>query len=173
VPARRWLPLAAALLLPASAVVAQPADAAAPRTAQDSIRASILRGAQGFERGDPALILDHYDPSIVLSYPGEPDMDIATLRRAYEGLRDRPRTVVARTVPTFDEILVSGDLAIVRVRWATTIADTAAGRTTSRRLKDMQVWRRRADGKWLFVRGMHYPEPAAADSVRPAPPADG
>ena len=167
-PARRWLPLAAALLLPASAA-AQPAVAAPPRTAQDSIRASILRGAQGFERGDPSLILDHYDPSIVLSYPGEPDMDLATLRRAYEGLRDRPRTVVARTVPTFDEILVSGDLAIVRVRWATTIADTAAGRTTARRLKDMQVWRRRADGRWLFVRGMHYPEPAPADSSRAAP----
>ena len=59
-PARRWLPLAAALLLPASAG-AQPAVAAPPRTAQDSIRASILRGAQGFERGDPSLILDHYD----------------------------------------------------------------------------------------------------------------
>ena len=51
-PARRWLPLAAALLLPASAA-AQP-DAAARRTAQDSIRGSILRGAEGFERGDPA-----------------------------------------------------------------------------------------------------------------------
>ena len=86
-----------------------------------AIRASIEKGARGFMQGEPDSILAHYARDIVLSYPGIPDQDYATLARGYAELRNRPATVSATTEPTFDEILVSGDLAVVRVRWTTTI----------------------------------------------------
>lgn len=135
--------------------------------ARDSaaIRASIEKGARGFARGQPDTILAHYARDIVLSYPGIPDQDYATLVKAYGDLRQRPGFVTATTSPTFDEILVSGNLAIVRVRWTTTIRaaahDTVAAREATRYLRDLQVWRRDPEG-WRFIRGMHYPDSTAA-----------
>ena len=129
------------------------------------IRAAIERGARGFERGDPDSIMAHYARDIVLSYPGIPDMDYAAMVRSYDELRRRPRNITATTTPTFDEILVDGRLAIVRVRWMTTIraaaTDSTAARSSTRYLRDLQVWRRDAAG-WRFVRGMHYPDSTLA-----------
>ena len=125
-----------------------------------SIRASIEKGARGFMSANPDTILSHYARDIVLSYPGTPDQDYATLVKAYVELRARPADVVARTVPTFDEILVSGNLALVRLRWTTTIS--RGSRTSTRHLKDFQVWRREPGNRWAFIRGMHYPDSTAA-----------
>ena len=131
-----------------------------------AIRAAIERGVRGFERGDPDSILAHYARDVVLSYPGIPDQDYATLARGYAELRTRPATVRATTTPTFDEILVTRDLAVVRVRWTTTITraatDSAAEREQTRYLRDLQVWRREPGGVWRFVRGMHYRDSTAA-----------
>jgi len=148
------------LALTATALGAQPGRDAA------EIRAKILRGAEGFERGEPEKILAHYARDVVLSYPGIPDQDYATLARGYAELRNRPASITATTRPTFDEILVSGDLAIVRVRWTTTIrsaaTDSTPAREATRWLRDLQVWRREPDGAWKFIRGMHYRDSTAA-----------
>ena len=138
----------------------------APRTSRPAeipaaaIRASIEKGARGFMSATPDSILAHYARDIVLSYPGIADQDYATLVRSYDELRSRPADVVAKTAPTFDEILVSGDLAIVRVRWTTTIS--RGSRVSTRYLKDFQVWRREPGNRWMFIRGIHYPDSTAA-----------
>ena len=73
---------------------------------------------------------------VILSYPGVPDMDYETLARIYAGLRTR-KDVVEKTTPTIEEILVSGDLGIIRLMWTHT-TETATGRplasATRRRL---------------------------------------
>ena len=126
-----------------------------------AIRASIEKGARGFMSANPDTILAHYARDVVLSYPGIPDQDYATLVTSYGELRSRPADVVAKTVPTFDEILVSGDVALVRLRWTTPISQ--GSRTSTRHLKDFQVWRREPDNRWAFIRGMHYPDSTAAN----------
>jgi ketosteroid isomerase-like protein len=131
-----------------------------------AIRASIERGARGFMQGAPDTILAHYAPDVILSYPGIPDQDYATLARGYGELRTRPPDVSAVTMPAFDEILVDGNLAVVRLRWRTTISvaatDTAPARVATRFLRDLQVWRRESSGAWRFIRGMHYRDSTAA-----------
>lgn len=139
-----------------------------------AIRAAIERGARGFERAQPDSILAHYARDIILSYPGIPNQDYATLVRGYGQLRNRPATESATTTPTFDEILIAGDLAVVRLRWTTTIrsaatATTAAAENT-RYLRDLQVWRREPDGEWRFIRGMHYRDSTAAPAARSRQP---
>jgi ketosteroid isomerase-like protein len=162
-PSRHRVLLPAVALAAASVVIFTRDDApqrASPGADAAAIRASIERGARGFERGDPDSILEHYAPDVVLSYPGIPDQDYAALARGYDELRTRPVSVTATTVPTFDEILVSGDLAIVRLRWTTTIrvaaSDSSAARSATRYLRDLQAWRREKSGAWRFIRGMHY-----------------
>ena len=150
--------VAVASLIVATSCVRPSTRASASRddAAVATIRATIERGARGFMSGQPDTILSHYARDIVLSYPGIPDQDYATLEKVYGELRSRPADVRVTTAPTFDEVLVSGDLAVVRVRWTTTI--TRGDQTTTRRLKDMQIWRRESDGRWMFIRGMHYPD---------------
>lgn len=137
-------------------------------TVSDSayIRAAIERGARGFEHGAPDSILAHYAPDVILSYPGIPDQDYATLARGYNELRKRPPGTRATTTPTFDEIIITRDIAVVRLRWRTAIREAAhdavpAGETI-RYLRDLQVWRRESSCEWRFVRGMHYRDSTAA-----------
>jgi ketosteroid isomerase-like protein len=134
-----------------------------------AIRTSIERGARGFVQGAPDTILAHYAPDVVLSYPGIPDQDYATLARGYGELRTRPPNVSAVTTPAFDEILVEGNLAVVRLRWRTTISvaatDTSPARDATRFLRDLQVWRRESSGEWRFIRGMHYRDSTVAFEV--------
>jgi len=151
---------------------AQPANRPASAASDSArIRTAIERGARGFERGMPDSILAHYAPDVILSYPGIPDQDYRTLAQGYSQLPARPSWLSATTTPTFDEILVTRDLAVVRLRWTTTIREAAhdsfVARQTTRYLRDLQVWRREPTGEWRFVRGMHYRDSTAA----PLPPA--
>jgi ketosteroid isomerase-like protein len=163
----RFVAALALLLVSATSKAQVPSGRAADSS---SIRAAIERGARGFERAQPDSILAHYARDIILSYPGIPDQDYATLVRGYAELRDRPATVRATTTPTFDEILVDGNLAVVRLRWTTTIRSgttaTTAPVESTRYLRDLQVWRREANGEWRFFRGMHYRDSTAAPARR-------
>jgi ketosteroid isomerase-like protein len=52
-----------------------------------------------------------------------------------------------------DEILISGDLAVVRLQWHTTLYSDKGD--ILRKAVDLQIFRRE-DGKWKFYRGMWY-----------------
>jgi hypothetical protein len=113
-------------------------------------------------------VLAHYARDVVLSYPGIPDADYATLARGYrDGMRARPAGMRVATTPTFDELLVADTLAVVRLRWATTTREAAPPRASTRSPRDLQVWRREADGRRLFVRGMRYHDSTAAPAAAP------
>jgi ketosteroid isomerase-like protein len=142
------------------------AEAAASSTERDVaiLREKIRKSGEAFNNVDSDAIIAPYARDVVLSYPGVPDMGYETLAKAYAGLRDR-KDVVEKTSPTIEEILVSGDLGIIRVMWNTSTTEVATGRQSSRQMKDLQVWRREKDGTWMFIRGMHFriPPPPAAE----------
>ncbi|HEX8271286.1 MAG TPA: DUF4440 domain-containing protein [Longimicrobiaceae bacterium] len=132
-----------------------------------AIRAAVVHSGEAANAGDPEEVMALYARDIVLSYPGVPDMDYAALERGYREMLRTPG-VTLRTAPEIHEIMVSGDLAVVRVTWTTTVTTAAPGqpaKSASRLARDLQVWRREADGSWKFARGMHYrvPLPEAAD----------
>ena len=141
--------LFAGLLLasPAAAESRRDRDAAA-------IRAAIEAGARACEAGRPEEVMRSYAPDIILSYPGVPDQDYATIQAGYQRLCGKGEGTVETTRSTYDEILVSGDMAVVRVVWRTHLRGMPEG--SFRRLKDLQVWKRTPKG-WRFIRGVHFP----------------
>jgi ketosteroid isomerase-like protein len=104
---------------------------------------------------------------VVLTYPGIPDSDYATLDAGYREMTSLPAGVTVTTAPTIEEIIVSGDLGVVRVTWNTTTVQTQPAQRSTRQLRDLQVWRREADG-WKFYRGMHFRVPPPPPATPPA-----
>lgn len=122
----------------------------------EALRSAVLRSGEAFNAGDPDAIMSQYARDVVLSYPGIPDMGYDALVSAYASLRTPKPGVTVRTSPTIEEILVSGDMGVIRVMWTTTTTETNPPRESTRQMKDLQVWRRESDGTWKLARGMHY-----------------
>jgi methylmalonyl-CoA/ethylmalonyl-CoA epimerase len=140
------------------------ATAAGQDVAKDveTLRGLIEQTAKAINAHDADGIMAHYSKDVLVSYPGVPDTTYDVFDRTYRQML--APSIVTSTVPTIDEILVSGDLATIRMLWRTTITDKASGRTSSRQAKDLQVWRRER-GAWKFFRGMwHHIRP---DTPRP------
>ena len=136
------------LLLPTAAAAQQNAD-------QDSIRTAMEAGARACESGRPDDIMRSYARDISLAFPGIPDQNYDTILAGYRQLcTGSGEGTVETTRGDYQEIIVSGDLAVVRVIWNTHLRGMAPG--TVRRLQDMQVWRRTPEG-WRFFRGAHFP----------------
>ncbi|WP_420128095.1 nuclear transport factor 2 family protein [Longimicrobium sp.] len=155
--------LAAALHVPAAA---QQTVTHGPAADVEAVRALVIRSGDAFNAKDPDTIIALYSRDVILTYPGVPDQDYATLDAGYREMTNLPAGVTVTTVPTIEEIIVSGDLAVVRVAWNTTTVQAEPAQRATRQLRDMQVWRREADG-WKFFRGVHFRVPP------PQPPAGG
>ena len=145
-------------LIAAALCLVPTAPAGAQTTAdQAAIRGEIEAGARACEGGRPDDIMRGYARDISLSYPGTPDQDFDAILAAYRRLcagSAGGEGTVETTRGEFQEILVSGDLAVVRVVWNTHLRGMAPG--SVRRLQDWQLWRRTGEG-WRFFRGVHFP----------------
>lgn len=158
------LGLAAALHLPAAA---QQTAVQGPAEDVEALRALVIRSGEAFNAKDPDAIIALYSREVSLTYPGIPDQDYQTLDAGYREMTNVPPGVSVTTAPTIEEIIVSGDVGIVRVTWNTTTVQAEPAQRSTRQLRDLQVWRREADG-WKFYRGMHFRVPQPQPATPPA-----
>jgi|GEM_PF-2523031 len=159
-------------------VLAGSASKAGAQTTQherdvETLRAAIVRSGEAFNARDHAAMMAPVARDLVLTYPGIPDMGYDSLSAGYRRMANPPAGVTARTVPTVEEILVSGDMAVIRITWTTTVTETTPARSTTRQMRDMQVWRREADGGWKLFRGMHFRNPPATPPALPSTTTSG
>jgi ketosteroid isomerase-like protein len=148
-------------------VAAQETAVHGPAADVEALRALVIRSGDAFNAKDPDAIIALYSRDVVLTYPGIPDQDYATLDAGYREMTSLPAGVTVTTAPVIDEIIVSGDMGVVRVTWNTTTVQAQPAQRSTRQLRDLQVWRREADG-WKFFRGMHFRVPPPS-----APPTGG
>jgi len=165
---RSFVSSATTLLLMAvttSVGMAQDDAGARSRQAADvaAIRAAIQQTAAAINAHDVDGVMAHYARDVQVSYPGIKDTGYDDFYASYRQMMGP--AVTTRTTPTIEEVAVSGDLAMVRITWDTTITAKDTGRVTTRKARDLQVWRREKDG-WKFARGMwHHVNP---DALRPS-----
>lgn len=122
---------------------------------QAAIRATLLQWTEAFNARDSSHVCDLFAPDLRYDFQGASERHFGTLcdnlRRA---LADRTESL--RYAPHINEILVSGDIAIVRLIW--TVVLTRPGRTpaTSEEI-GLDVFRRQPDGGWKIIRYLAYP----------------
>jgi len=126
-------------------------------SAEAEVRARLEQWTQDFNAGRADKVCDLFAPDLVSNFRGQPE-------RGYEelcGLLQRSLSDGARSYSyglDLKEIMVSGDLAVVRLVWTLTIESKGGqGQITSVE-PGMDIFRRQPDGKWRIARYVAYEE---------------
>jgi uncharacterized protein (TIGR02246 family) len=140
-----------------SLVLASAAAAQSDTPAQAAIRAALTQWMADFNAGRAEKVCDLFAPDLVAQYRGQPE-------RGWDALCDLLRRSLADRSKTYSyalaikEILVEGDLAVVRLTWTLTVRAKDSAETTSVE-PGMDIFRRQADGSWKISRYMGYESP--------------
>jgi len=155
--------LALALPLPAAG-----AGEVAPATDAAVIRARLTDWAAAFNAGDAGRVCDLFADDLQSDVETAPTGDKASVCARLKAALAKPDRRLTYAV-TIHDILVSGDMAAVRLTWTSTLG--AAGEITSAKSEQeksapekseswaeqgLDVFRRDPDGAWRIVRYMAY-----------------
>jgi uncharacterized protein (TIGR02246 family) len=128
------------------------------RADPDSDRAAITERLQrwttAFNTHDAAGICDLFAPDLVSTVPGdlEGSRDVLCARLAV--LQAKPGLQLHYDNPDIREIIVSGDIAVVRLFWTLTTQNGAEQDVT--REAGMDIFKRQPDGKWSITRFLSF-----------------
>jgi ketosteroid isomerase-like protein len=129
--------------------------AAAEDDAQAAIRRALLQWTADFNARRADKVCDLFEPGLIYDFQGLPEQrydDICPrLKRA---LGDDTRSWTYAQ-PDIKEILVFGDMAVVRLTWTSTVTGAAGGEVKSVE-PGMDIFRRQPDGSWKIMRYMAY-----------------
>lgn len=125
----------------------------APITVSDSakqreIRSLLEKWANDFNEKRVSEACSLFASDLIARYPGAPDRD-------YEGMCSHLKKIVAGAdktyrydAPQIEEILISGDLAVVRLIWTLRVTDPKVPEKKIIQEIGMDVFKRQKDGKW-------------------------
>jgi uncharacterized protein (TIGR02246 family) len=133
------------------------AAAQSDRSAQAEIRAALTQWMADFNAGKADRVCGLFTSDLIAQYRGQPE-------RNYDALCDLLRRSLSDRTKKFSyaldikEIVVAGDLAIVRLNWTLTIQGKEAPAETIDE-PGMDIFRRQADGSWKIFRYIAYDAP--------------
>ncbi|MCK9512165.1 MAG: nuclear transport factor 2 family protein [Pigmentiphaga sp.] len=144
------------------AAIAPPtwADVAADKAA---ISQRLQAWATAFNARDAVGACDLFAPDLIATVQGAPDADRDTVCQRLAALLAKA-DVTARYHPEIQEIIVAGDLAVVRLIWTLTLEQNGEQRRS--RETGMDIFQRQADDRWSITRFVAFPlkpDPSKAD----------
>jgi uncharacterized protein (TIGR02246 family) len=152
------------LALLALLVIAVPVRAAAEDSAEAAIKSALGQWMQDFNAGNAEKACALFAPDLRYDFRGYPERDYRDIcDRMQRSLGDKSKTY------SYDldvrEIIVSGDIAVVRLVWKLTVT-LPNGRQVVSVEPGMDVFRKEPDGAWKIIRYIAYevPEHPAAPS---------
>lgn len=138
-----------------SLALVSPALAQSDSPAQAAIRAALTQWMADFNAGNADKVCGLFAPDLIAQYRGQPERD-------YQGLCDLLKRSLSDRTKTYTyslairEILVAGDLAVVRLVWTLKVRQNSAPGETTSDEPGMDILRRQADGSWKIFRFMSY-----------------
>jgi uncharacterized protein (TIGR02246 family) len=139
-------------------VIASVAAAQGDTPAQAAIRATLTQWMADFNAGNAEKVCDLFAPDVVAQYRGQPERGYDALCDLLKrSLGDRSKTY--RYALAIKEIVVEGDLAVVRLTWTLTVRGKDAASETTAEEPGIDVFRRQGDGSWRISRYLAYESP--------------
>ena len=144
-------------LLLATALIATAISSAraSDEAARAEITAALTQWTAAFNAGRAEAVCDLFARELRADFRGQPergyDVQCGLLKRS---LADATRTF--SYAHATKEILVWGDIAVVRLTWTLSVRQTDSGRETTSVEPGLDVFRRQSDGRWRIVRYIAY-----------------
>ena len=132
--------------------------ALADTAAETAIRDALTRWTADFNARDANRICDLFAPDLRYDFRGVPERDYSAMcSLLHRALGDRSKKITY----SFDikEIIVSGDMAIVRLVWTSRASQESSSQVTETKEPGLDVFRRQPDGQWRIARYMAYEAP--------------
>jgi ketosteroid isomerase-like protein len=144
-----------ALMLAASWVLAANDESTA--AVSNQIRVELEKWKLDFNAGDASQVCSLFAPDLISNFRGEPEDTYNSLCANMQmALSDQAKTYHYEL--EIKEILVSGDLAVVRLVWTLKVR-SKNGPEETKREPGMDIFRRQPDGSWKISRYMAYEAP--------------
>ncbi len=125
-----------------------------PESDKAAITERLRHWTAAFNAHDDAGICDLFAPDLVYTIPGRLDGSRAALCANLRTLQARPGLQLHYDNPDIREIMVSGDIAVVRLFWTlTTRKGTDQDVTTE---AGMDIFKRQPDGRWSIARFLSF-----------------
>jgi ketosteroid isomerase-like protein len=136
------------LALLAAAAVAAQCPAPTPR----QVRSSLVNWLESYRAHDLAGTMAFFDPAVRRQFQGAPDQGWADLRKSYQ--KQFAVTASSEWQPLWEQVMVSGPLAIAFATWSEHVAANPKPRAVYRAV---DILRRGKDCRWRIVRSVNYP----------------
>lgn len=117
---------------------------------EDLIRRRLEDWAAAFNARDAVAACDLFAPDLSYSLPELSGGTHATMCENLAKSLGRPNVSFSYAPPDIHEIIVSGDLAVVRLTWTLTVE--ADGEKETSREEGIDIFRRQPDGRWSIAR---------------------
>ena len=155
---RYWRSLSQPILFPIFAVLlATAANANPAELAREEIRAALQRWTATFNTGDARHVCDIFAEDLIAQYQGQPDRNHEQLcDLLIKSVNDKEKNY--RYALQIQEIIVSGDLAVVRLVWTLEVI-SSTGPPQIIDEPGIDIFRRQADGTWKIARYISYGTP--------------
>jgi uncharacterized protein (TIGR02246 family) len=132
--------------------------ALADTAAEKAIRDALSKWTEDFNARNATRICDLFAPDLRYDFRGQPERDFAAMCSGLKRtLADRSKTLTY----SFDinEIIVSSDMAIVRLVWTSRVSQAGSGQVVETKEPGLDVFRRQSDGTWRISRYLAYEAP--------------
>jgi len=132
--------------------------AQADSAAQAEIRTALTQWTADFNAGNADKVCGLFAPDLIAQYRGQPERDYNALCGVLKrSLSDRSKSYQYSLV--IKEILVAGDLAVVRLVWTLKVQRKDSGPEIISDEPGMDIFQRQPDGSWKISRYIAYEAP--------------
>jgi ketosteroid isomerase-like protein len=124
---------------------------------EQTVRRVLTDWALAFNAGDSGAVCGIFAPELRYDYRGFPERGFDDMCHVLQGtLADQTRKYAYDVA--IKEVIVSGDLAAVRLVWTLTVKRPGQIGGTSTYEPGLDIFRRQPDGSWKIVRYIAYEE---------------